>query len=189
MKEHLRNLRKIKKMGISGFKIKDSNGNEEKNAGHFLNPITFFLYALGFENLFALRFAPQKKEKVDFVSGGFIAFRKDLFDKLHGYDEDYFMYVEDMDICYRAKKIGFTTYFLPYATLFHKGQGSSNRKFAIINIYKGLQLFFEKHTGELYVWYIKSLLAFKASIIIFTGTIFGWSEIVDIYKEALKTIK
>jgi GT2 family glycosyltransferase len=175
-------------LAIAGFTIVGFDGKRESTAGTFFNPFTFFLYAIGLEEKAGLRFSPDKKNRVDFVSGGFISFRKELFEKLNGYDKDYFMYVEDMDICYRAKKLGFKTFYLPFATLKHKGQGSSSREFAIINIYKGLQLFFEKNSSFLMTQYVKNLLTVKAALIIFIGVLFGKRELATTYLKALKSI-
>lgn len=177
-----------KKLAIAGFEITDYSGVKEKNAGKFYNAFTFLGYSLGLEGHLALRIAPEHKQKVDFVSGGFVAFRRSFFNEIGGYDEDYFMYVEDMDICYRAKEMGWEVIFLPYAKLHHMGQGSSNREFAIVNIYKGLQLFYEKHGSFLFSLYIKNLLSIKAALIIFIGAIMGKKELVSTYLKALKSI-
>jgi hypothetical protein len=182
-------FKKEDKMAACGMSIEDFNGQKEKTAGNFFNPLTFFLYSVGLENLAGLRFCPDGKKKVDFVSGGFVAFRKSVFEKLGGFDEDYFMYVEDMDICYRAKKLGFLTYFLPLGTIKHKGQGSSSKEFAITNIYKGLVTFYAKHSSFFTLQYIKNLLSIKAASIIFIGTILGKKELVNTYTKALKTIE
>ena len=175
-------------MAVAGLRMVDTLGINEKTAGKFYNPFTFFLFACGLENLFGLRFSPERIKKVDYVSGGFVAFNSEAFEKLGGYDEDYFMYVEDMDLCYRAKKAGFDTLYVPIATIRHAGQGSSSREFAIVNIYKGLQLFFIKHGSFLFLQYVKNLLSLKAALIIFIGSIFGKKDLVTTYKKALKTI-
>lgn len=187
-KELLDQFEKKDKMGIAGLKITDFHDVSEKTAGNFYNVITFFLFAIGLENKLSLRFAPERIRKVDFVSGGFVAFRRSDFEKLDGYDEDYFMYVEDMDICFRAKELGIDTFYIPCAHIKHKGQGSSSREFAIVNIYKGLQLFYTKHTSFFEAQYVKSLLSLKAALIIFLGTILGRHELVQVYRKALKTI-
>ncbi len=177
-----------KKLAVAGLKIVDFEGNNEKTAGTFFNPLSFLAFSLGFEKHLGLRYSPKEKTPVDFTSGGFVVFRKDAFEKLGGYDEDYFMYVEDMDICYRAKKAGFLVCFLPYGVLRHKGQGSSSREFAIVNIYKGLQTFHTKHGSFLMTFYVKNLLTFKAALIIFIGAILGKKELVATYTKALHTI-
>jgi len=179
---------KNKNLAIAGMNLENEQGIREKTAGKFYNFLTFALFSMGLEEVFGLRFAPGKKRKVDFVSGGFVIFRKDIFEKLSGYDEDYFMYVEDIDICYRAKKLGFDVYFLPYAKAIHKGQGSSSREFAIVNIYKGLVTFYKKHGSFLEEQYVRNLLSMKAALIIFLGSILGKKNLASIYMKALKEI-
>ena len=93
-----------------------------------------------------------------------------------------------MDICFRAKKAGFTTMFLPYCAIEHKGQGSSSREFAIINIFKGLVLFYKKHGSFFEELYVRNLLSIKAALIIFVGSILGKRDTVTTYLNALKSI-
>lgn len=176
------------KIAIAGLTIQSFDGTAEKNAGKFFNKITFLLYALGLEYFAQIRFAPKKLSKVDFVSGGFIVLRGEFFKKIGGYDKDYFMYVEDMDLCLRAKKMGYKTVFAPFGTIEHKGQGSSNVGFAIVNIYKGLIMFYKKHfPSELN--YIRSLLVMKAQLIIFLASFFGKKSMLTTYKKALSAIQ
>ncbi len=177
-----------KKLAIAGLRLETYERQTEKTAGRFFNPLTLFLYAIGLENTFSLRFTPANEQKVDFVSGGFTAVRREMFEKLKGYDIDYFMYVEDMDLCYRARKAGYETMYLPYATIKHRGQGSSSKEFAIVNIYKGLQTFFRKHSSMVFQWYVGCLLALKAVSIIFIATLFGKQDVASTYKKALQTI-
>lgn len=176
------------KLAIAGLRLETYEKTTERTAGKFYNPFTFLIYALGLEDTFSLRYAPQKAEKVDFVSGGFLAIRRESFEKLKGYDTDYFMYVEDMDLCYRAKKAGFITMYLPYATIKHRGQGSSSKEFAIVNIYKGMQTFYRKHSSGIFQWYVGCLLAVKAVSIIFIATIIGKRELAQTYQKALQTL-
>lgn len=175
-----------RKCAIAGFKILNNSGVSELNAGKFYNPITFLLFCAGLEEKFGLRFSPSISTKVDYVSGGFMMIRREIYNELLGFDERYFMYVEDMDLCFRAKKLGYDTYFLPMATIKHAGQGSSSREFAIINIYKGLIHFFAKNNGKVHLLYVKSLLRIKAALIIFIGSLVGKYDLVTTYKKALR---
>ncbi len=177
-----------KKLGVVGLRLVDSVGQNEKTAGKFYNPLTFFLYCFGMEDVFSLRFAPEKTTVVDYVSGGFIAIRNEVFKRLDGYDKDFFMYVEDMDLCFRAKEIGFKTIYMPCAVIRHQGQGSSNREFAILNIYKGLQIFYSKHSSLFMQQYVKNLLSLKAALIIFIASVLGKRTLVVTYQKALKNI-
>lgn len=176
------------KLAVAGFAIENEEGKREKTAGKFYNFLRILFFCIGLEDMMGVRFSPTRKMKVDYVSGGLVAFRKEYFERLNGFDEDFFMYVEDMDICYRAKMKGYETYFLPFALTVHKGQGSSSRGFAIVNIYKGLHLFFKKHSSFLYQILVNNLLSIKAATIIFLGSILGRKELVSTYLKALKAI-
>lgn len=176
------------KVAAAGLSIVDFEGKLEETCGKFFDPLTFLLYSFGLESLAQIRFAGKQMQKVDFISGGFIVFRKSYFQQLTGYDEKYFMYVEDMDICKRIQNKGYKTVFLPFGLLKHKGQGSSSREFAIVNIYKGLVVFFTKHSTPLGLLYVKFLLRIKAVLIIFIGKLTGKKDTVGAYIKALQAI-
>ena len=62
--------------------------------------------------------APEA-QPVDWITGAFIGFRREVFDEIGGFDEGYFMYYEDVDFCLRARRAGFQSYFLPSAKALH----------------------------------------------------------------------
>jgi len=128
----------------------------------------------------------KKPIRVDWVSGGFMMIRKNTFEKLGGFDEKFFMYIEDMELCFRASKENFVTHYLPSAHVLHVGQGSSNRSFAIINIYKGVLYFYKKHHTLPEYYLVKSLLSLKGNLAILLGRITQNTYLVDTYKNALK---
>ena len=64
---------------------------------------------------------------VDWVTGAFFGFRRELFDRVSGFDEDYFMYYEDVDFCLRARQAGFESYFIPSAKAIHLNPYSSRK--------------------------------------------------------------
>lgn len=109
--------------------------------------------------------------------------KRSSFEELGGFDEDYFMYIEDMDLCFRAQKMGMQVYFLPFGELKHQGQGSSSREFAIVNIYKGLFIFYKKHKRGS-ISYLRFLLRFKAALIIFIGSVLRNYRLVASYRKA-----
>src|SRR3989344_5010176 len=96
-----------------------------------------------------------------------------------------FMYMEDMEICFRANKLGFVTYFYPNVKLKHKSLGSSNRTFAIINIYKGILYFYSRHKTHLEYLVVKLFLITKAGILILVGLLTFNSELRDRYQKAI----
>lgn len=81
---------------------------------------------------------------VDWAAGSFLVFQAGLYEKLGGFDEDYFMYFEDVDICYRANRIyNQNVTYLKNIKAIHQG-GYQNRKL------------FSKH----FRWYFSSLIRF-----------------------------
>lgn len=62
---------------------------------------------------------------VDWVAGMFVIFRSDVFRKLRGFDERYFMYFEDVDICRRAASLGYSVAVQPNCTVVHDARRAS----------------------------------------------------------------
>ena len=172
-------------LGILGGKIIAENGQTEKSAGKFYNIWHLFLMLIGGQRFGIDRFKPKTFEKVDWVSGGFMMVKKEVFEKLSGFDESYFMYLEDMDLCLRALKTGFKTYYFPNAQIVHRQHGSSNRQFAIINIYKSLITFYRKNTSKIEYNIAISLLFSKAIVSYSLGIIFRRQGLKSTYGEVL----
>lgn len=86
-----------------------------------------------------------KNHEVDCVSGSFMLLRRRLFEELGGFDERFFMYGEDMDICCRVKEKGLRVlYCADGYMLHHHGKcGRSPRQTAAF--YDSMVLFYEKH--------------------------------------------
>ena len=179
-------LDEYKEVGILGGKILDPDGTLQRSGGKFYDLWNLFLMLTGGERIGLIRKSPTKIERMDWISGACLMIKKDLFQKLSGFDEHFFMYIEDMELCFRVKKLGLSTYFFPDVKVKHKTLGSSNKAFAIINIYKGILYFYSKHKS--YIEYIvaKLFLTAKAAVLIFIGIIAMNSNLRDRYQKALK---
>lgn len=174
---------------ILGGALKGVNGSPQISAGKFYTPFNVLLLLLGFQKFGLTDKNPAKISEVDWVKGALFMIKKEIFEKLGGFDKNIFMYAEDMELCYRAKKAGLKTFFYPYTNITHKDQGSSNRTFAIINIYKNLLYFYKKHRKPFEYLFIKLLLTVKAIILINYGKIFNDSYLISTYEQALKAIR
>lgn len=64
-------------------------------------------------------------EETEFVTGGAIFIKREVFEKIGLFDDKYFMYLEDADFCFRAKKAGFKLLYVPTAQVFHKNAQST----------------------------------------------------------------
>lgn len=179
-------LSQNKNIGVLGGKLKNLDGTNQLSSGKFYSLFNLLLILLGFNELFGLRQSPNMIKKVDWVSGGCFMIKKDIFEKLKGFEKDFFMYLEDMELCFRVKKKGYFTYFYPEVMLFHKELGSSNRAFAVINIYKGILIFYKKHKSKQEFLLAKIMLKIKAIVLVVFGKISNNKYLIDTYSKALE---
>ena len=133
--------------------------------------------------------SPNDTTSVDWVSGACMMVNKEIFNKIGQFDKNIFMYVEDMELCFRAKKNGYATFYYPKVSISHKEQGSSNREFAVVNIYKGILYFFKKHKTGLEYQIARFLLWFKALVVYLLGRLTNNSYYTNTYGQALKIFK
>ena len=177
------------RVAILGGRLRNLDGSIQKSAGRFYSLFNLFLMLIGGERLGMLRQSPSKITRVDWVSGACMMVRKETFQKLGGFEERLFMYMEDMELCFRAKKEGFFTYFYPNIELIHKERGSSNRTFAIIHIYEGILYFYKKYMPPWQYKVARELLFLKALFIKNLGKIIGNKYYEQTYGQSLGLFK
>lgn len=172
-----------------GGELVNIDGKPQVSAGKFYSPISFLFYMLGMQRFGLIDKNPKIIQQVDWVKGACMMVRKDVFEKLHGFDERIFMYTEDMELCYRAKRTGSRIWFYPNTKILHADQGSSNRTFAIVNIYKNMIYFYKKHRPVWEYILVRFILQAKARILILIGKICHNVYLQSTYEEALKSAK
>jgi GT2 family glycosyltransferase len=69
-----------------------------------------------------------KLSKVDVISGACMLMPRNVFEQVHMFTEDYFMYAEDIDLNYKVKRAGFSNYYVGDAVIIHFGGGSSSQQ-------------------------------------------------------------
>lgn len=85
---------------------------------------------------------------VDAVSGAVLVIRRNVFEEIGGFDEKYFLYFEENDLCRKIKLSGKKIYFLPFCEVVHFGQGSTfNISEANNHFKKSRKYFLEKYYG------------------------------------------
>lgn len=136
------------------------------------------------------RSSPNSTQKVDWVSGACILTKKSTFEKLSGFDEDVFLYMEEVDLLYRARLLGLNTYFFPQAQFIHIGFASSgNRSKPIIQVFKGFLYLYKKHHSTTSQSLLKTMLQLKVAISVFIGRVTKNHYLVSTYEEAKTLIK
>ena len=96
---------------------------------------------------------PNEMIEVDAISGSFFCIRRDVYEKLNGFDEDFFMYGEDLDLCFRTKEMGLHNYYTPVTNILHfKGQSCRTRRWgSYVDFYKAMLIFVKKHKDLYFV--------------------------------------
>jgi len=131
------------------------------------------------------RYSPKKMRRVDWVSGAAIMTKKEYFQKVGGFDETIFMYMEEVDLLYRSLKEKMYTFFYPKAKIVHLGSASSNGKtFPILQVYKGFLFFYKKHYSRLSLFLLRFLLRLKAGLAWFLGFVINNHYLKQTYEEA-----
>jgi GT2 family glycosyltransferase len=150
--------------------LKDGNIDPACHRG-FPTPWASFTYFSGLEKIFpANQFFSQyhqgwkdqqKVHDIDVISGAFFMAKKDVFTKVGLFDEDYFMYAEDIDFCFRLKQKGLRIGFNPENTVVHlKGVSGKSKKGDKANSYfwDTMKLFYQKHYSEHYPKSLQTLI-------------------------------
>lgn len=102
---------------------------------------------------------------IDSPSGAFFMTRKDLMDKLDGFDEDFFMYGEDIDLSYRIKRLGYAVVYYPQYSVTHlkyvsglKNTDDQLQKKIRDHFYDAMKIFYNKHYKDTYPSLINKLI-------------------------------
>ncbi len=90
-------------------------------------------------------------EVVDFLTGCAILAKRDCLEKVDPLDESYFMYIEDVDWCWRTRQAGFVCLYQPAAKIWHKVSASTSSQFKIYHKVRSNFLFF-RHYSQWYQW-------------------------------------
>lgn len=111
--------------------------------------------------------------EVDSVMGACMILNREAIHQVGKLDETYFMYSEEVDLCYRLKQAGWKVRFTPNASATHIWGGSSRKmkRENFLNLYKSRILFFRKHYGRIVTFLYKLLLMFGSTIRVMSGGI------------------
>lgn len=174
-----------------GGKLLNKDRTSQPSAAHFFSlPIIFGALFLKGDYWGLTRSSPTNLRRVDWVSGACILTKKEHFEKLNGFDENIFIYMEEVDLLYRAKKQGYSTYFYPEAQFIHFGSASSGGKtFPILQVYKGFLFFYRKHRSSSALFWLRFMLKLKATVAVLIGRVTKNAYLTETYEKAYQLVK
>lgn len=102
---------------------------------------------------YASHLAPDENGAVEILVGAFMFMPRSLYEALGGFDERFFMYVEDTDLSYSSLKKGYENYYYADTTIIHyKGESTNKDLEYVKRFHRGTQIFYEKHFRKSYVF-------------------------------------
>lgn len=171
-------LEKNPQAGLCAPKLLNPDGSVQPNTYHFttfrsiLARYTILKYFGLFKkdrDFYKMRdFHYDRIAEIDRLMGAAMLARKDALEKINNFDEKFFFYFEDADICLRLKNAGFKTYFIPDAQIIHIG-GASSKSLGSpqtdMMFYRSMFHYFRKHKGK-FSTFLFSLI-FKPTAILY----------------------
>ncbi|GAA4249212.1 glycosyltransferase [Azospirillum formosense] len=121
--------------GVLGIRLVDEAGRTQRSCARVPTPGRILAQAVGLDRLWPGRFPPHfmaewdhlDSRPVEQVMGAFLLIRRSLFEELDGFDERFFVYFDDVDLCLRARQAGWEVMHFAGAEAFHRGCGTTDR--------------------------------------------------------------
>lgn len=150
--------------GMVGCKVLNPDGTLQLPCRRsFPGPWTSFTKITGLSTLFPksklfakynLTYLDENETyEVDAISGSFMMMRKEVYEKTNGFDPQFFMYGEDLDLCYRTQKEGYNVYYVHTTEIIHyKGESTKRSNIDETKVfYDAMYLFVRKHFSSFYI--------------------------------------
>lgn len=161
-------------IGVMGINMLDSNKNYLQVVGKFPKFKNMFRLKDLLNNGVEFKSGSFSKEMydIDWIGGSFLLLSKNNFEMINGFDEDYFMYVEDVDFCKKIANLGYRRVFMPNFSYIHFVGFNDSKTPLLLNGYKK---YLSKHKKGLSYFlslfaltmnkYVKKLKSYQNSII------------------------
>jgi len=166
-------------VGLAGCKVLNPDGSFQLPCRRgFPTPWVSFCKLFGLQTLFpkSKLFAQYNQTfrsidetyYIDAVMGAYMFTRRELIESVNGFDEDFFMYGEDLDLCHRVKQAGFEiAYFHETSIVHYKGESTKRSSInEIKHFYSAMAIFSKKHFAKysFFLFFLKFAIAFRSII-------------------------
>ena len=159
--------------GIVGPKLLNSDGSFQLSSRrHFPTLGILFSYIFRLNKLFPgnkffgkynyTHINEDLQINVDAIGGACMIFSKKIYDAVGGFDENFFMYFEDTDFCFKIKNKGYEVLYHPYAQIIHHNNYSDNYSSKTFYFYQSFEKFIYKYKYKIFggslVYYLAKLI-------------------------------
>jgi GT2 family glycosyltransferase len=120
--------------------------------------------ACGLWNIQPLFAGGDEPSCVEVISGACVMFRHKVFASIGQFSEEYFMYAEDVDLCYKSAQAGFNNLYVPQAKIIHYGGKSSVRARAVLMKWRSVLQYVAKYHGYCYQLAFRAAMACSAFV-------------------------
>ena len=141
-------------IGIVGCRFVDGSGAflaESKRKVPTIRAAIQKLLGFGY-NYYETEISENQIAKVSVLTGAFMLMKNNFFRELGGFDENFFMYGEDIDLSFRALKMNKINYYYGEETIIHfKGESTRKNKIYYKNFFTAMQVFYNKHYNSNFI--------------------------------------
>lgn len=152
-------------VGLAGAEIRDPGGSFQASHAPFPTLLGELLILSGAGRLLFGPWYPSRGPSseatavmADYVSGACLLLRRSAFDEVGGFDESFFLYAEEVDLCRRLRDAGWRIAHVPGAKVRHRGGASSEKAQREAALYRGRVLYFRKHEGAAATAALKAMI-------------------------------
>ncbi|TSC85977.1 MAG: Uncharacterized protein G01um10147_1044 [Microgenomates group bacterium Gr01-1014_7] len=166
------------------------DGSFQPSAGELPTPLNTILWIFGLGG-----FHPKKKSyfekmrQVGWITGAFFMIKREVYERVGGFDENIFMYLEEVELCKRITLAGFKIWYVPEIIVTHLHGASSkfDRSPALSKELQGLKYYFQKYYKEIYP-VVKLFLILGLIMRIVAFSLLGKTKRAKVYMEGLAVV-
>jgi N-acetylglucosaminyl-diphospho-decaprenol L-rhamnosyltransferase len=176
-------MERTPRCGIGGSRIYNPDGTIQPSLGEFDTWTGAFLRSSAWGELPPLRrfangaglrdFCYDRERRADLATGAAVMIRRKLVEDIGAFDEQFFLYHEEVDLAKRAADAGWETWFIPASEAVHLGMGSSGGRHRLVEVRKqrSRRAYWIKHHGRW--WYRGLVAALIGRYALYAGAVIG----------------
>ena len=147
----LAEIKKDKNIGVYSCNLTNKDGSHQPSGGYFPNLFRLFAWQFfiddvpPFSHLLDSIHPHASRKKPDWITGAFMLIPTRIFWQAAGFDDRIFMYTEELELCYRIKKLDRKVVYDSQTSIIHLGGASGGSYLALTKEVEGMLYFFRKH--------------------------------------------